>query len=158
MAISHERAEELIRLCQQEAESAITEGNSPIAAIITDSDGNILVCAHNTQNNDHDASAHAEINALRRLGELTASRYFDGCAMFSNAETCSMCAAAAIKACIRTFYYGAPAEPSMDPWLPLVEIAKASRLPLHVFGPLLADECAKQIARGRARVQKQARA
>ena len=151
--ISNERAEELIRLCQQEAEIAVGEGNVPIASIITDWDGNVLVTAHNTQNTDHDPTAHGEMNALRELGKQRSSRYFDGCVVFGNAEICSMCASACIKAHVYTFYYGAPAEPSMDPWLPVSEIAKVTKEPLYITGPILGEECAEQIAHGRANIE-----
>ena len=148
--ISPERVIEIIKLCQKEAETAISEGNVPISSIITDLDGNVLVTAHNTQNMDHDPTAHGEINALRMLGKQKDSRYLDGCVVFGNAEICSMCASACIKSHIYAFYYGAPAEPSMDPWLPITEIAKATKNSLYIEGPILGDECAKQIARGRA--------
>jgi len=150
--ITEKRAQELIKLCQNEAKKAITEGNIPIASIITDLDSNVLVTAHNTQNTDNDPTAHAEINALRKLGEKIRTRYLDNCVVFSNAEMCSMCASACIKARVYTFYYGAPAEPSMDPWLPIVEIAKVSKNHLYIEGPILGDECAEQIARGRAEI------
>ena len=148
--ISPARVIEIIKLCQQEAEVAIKEGNVPISSIITDLVGNILVTAHNTQNVDNDPTAHGEINALRLLGEQNGSRYLDGCVMFGNAEICSMCASACIKSRIYAFYYGAPAEPSMDPWLPINEIAKVTRNALYVEGPILGDVCSEQIARGRA--------
>ena len=122
--ISEERVIEIIKLCQQEADIATQEGNVPISSIITDWDGNILVTAHNTQNVDHDPTAHGEINALRKLGAQIGSRYLDNCVVFGNAEICSMCASACIKAHIYAFFYGAPAEPSMDPWLPITDIAK----------------------------------
>lgn len=148
--ITKERVLEIIKHCQDEAELAIKEGNVPISSIITDLEGNILVKVHNTQNTDSDPTAHAEINALRELGKFKKTRYLDDCVVFSNAETCSMCASACIKAHIYAFYYGAPAEPSMDPWLPLSDIAKVSKNKLHIEGPILGDECAEQIARGRA--------
>lgn len=151
--ISAERAAELIKQCQQEAEVAISEGNVPISSIITDMDGNVLVTAHNTQNTDSDPTAHGEINALRMLGKQRGNRYLDGCVVFGNAEICSMCASACIKAHIYAFYYGAPAEPSMDPWLPITDIAKVSQHPLFIVGPILGDECAAQITRGRAHIE-----
>jgi tRNA(Arg) A34 adenosine deaminase TadA len=147
--ISPHKAHELIQLCQNEAEIAIKEGNIPIASIITDYNGNILATAHNTQNTDSDPTAHAEINALRKLGKIKRNRYLDGCVIFSNAENCSMCASACIKAHIYAFYYGAPAEPSMDPWLQIKDIAKLSRNEIYINGPIAAAECALQIARGR---------
>ena len=150
--ISSERAREIIKLCQDEAEVAVNEGNVPIASIITDLDGNVLVTTHNTQNVDSDPTAHAEINALRLLGRQRGSRYLDGCVIFSNAETCSMCASACIKAHIFAFYFGATAEPSMDPWLPIADIAKVSKNQLYIEGNILGSECADQIARGRTRL------
>jgi tRNA(Arg) A34 adenosine deaminase TadA len=151
--ISPERVIELIKLCQDEAEVAIQEGNVLISSIITDLDGNILVTAHNTQNIDSDPTAHGEINALRELGKIKSTRYLDGCVVFGNAEICSMCASACIKAHIYAFYYGAPAESSMDPWLPITDIARVSKNPIYVEGPILGDECAAQIARGRAHLE-----
>jgi tRNA(adenine34) deaminase len=148
--ISTERVLAIIKLCQEEAEVAIQEGNVPISSIITDLDGNVLVTAHNTQNVDHDPTAHGEINALRMLGKQKSTRYLDDCVVFGNAEICSMCASACIKSHIYAFYYGAPAEASMDPWLPITDIAKVTKEPLYVEGLILGDECAEQIARGRA--------
>lgn len=151
--ISEARVLEIMKLCQEEAEVAIGEGNVPISSIITDFDGNILVTAHNTQNVDNDPTAHGEINALRALGKIKETRYLDGCVVFGNAEICSMCASACIKAHIYAFYYGAPAEGSMDPWLPIGDIAKTSKNPLYIEGPILGDECAEQIARGRKHLE-----
>jgi tRNA(Arg) A34 adenosine deaminase TadA len=139
-------------MCREEAERGIRAGDVPIACVITDLDGVVVVTARNTQNSSHDPTAHAEINALRALGTLKRSRHLPGHALFSNAETCSMCASAAIKARIADFYYGAPAEPSMDPWLPLREVAARSRLTVRIQGPIQERECAEQIARGRAGV------
>lgn len=152
--ISSERAEELMKLCQEEAEVAISKGNVPISSIITDFDGNILVKAHNTQNEDNDPTAHGEINALRKLGPIKCSRYLDGCVVFGNAEICSMCASACIKAHIYAFYYGAPAEGSMDPWITIHDIADKSKNELYVEGPILGKECADQIVRGRKLIEK----
>lgn len=150
--ITEQCAVELIRKCQQEAEKAIQDGNVPIACIITDFNGQIIVQAHNTQNTDLDPTAHAEINALRQLGKQLGTRYLDGHVIFSNAESCSMCASACIKAHIYNFYYGASAEPSMDPWVTIQDIAKVSRNPLKIVGPILGEECASQIADGRAKI------
>ncbi len=152
--ISEDRVIGIMKLCQKEADVAISEGNVPISSIITDLDGNVLVTAHNTQNVDNDPTAHGEINALRMLGKQNGTRYLDGCVVFGNAEICSMCASACIKAHIYAFYYGAPAEPSMDPWLPVTDIAKVSKNPLYIEGPILGDECAAQIARGRTVLSK----
>ena len=147
--MNKELVESLIRECMAEAQKAIDSGNPPFGCIITDKDGNIKVRAHNTQQSDNDPSAHAEINAMRSLGQKIKSRYLDGYIMFANASSCSMCMSGAIKAHITSFYFGAPPELSMDPWLTMSDIAAKSKLEVEVHGPILGDECSKQVTQGR---------
>ncbi len=147
--MTEERVEELIKECQLEAEKSVESGNPPFGCIITDAKGTIVARDHNTQNSDNDPTAHAEIRALRQLGQKLGSRYLDGYSMFANASSCSMCMSGSIKAHIMQFYYGAPPEAGMDPWLPMEEIAAKSKKPINVNGPILGDQCAAQIACGR---------
>ena len=147
--LSEIRINELIRACQKEAEKSIEQGNPPFGCVITDLGGNILIAAHNTQNTDTDPTAHAEITALRELGHKRGSRYLDGCIMFANAESCSMCMSASIKAHIKTFYFGAASEAKMNPWLTVRDVTAKAMTPLEIHSPILGEECAEQIARGR---------
>ena len=152
MPITEVQAEELIRKCQQEAERSIEEGNPPFGCVITDVDGNVLMAAHNTQNTDNDPTAHAEITGLRLLGKKLGSRYLDNCVMFANAESCSMCMSASIKAHIQVFYFGAPPEGKMNPWLTVRDVVAKATPPLEIHSPILGEECAEQIARGRTKL------
>lgn len=147
--IPENRAQELIRQCQQEAEKSIQEGNPPFGCVITDLEGNVLIAAHNTQNTDNDPTAHAEILALRGLGQKLGTRYLDNHALFANAESCSMCMSASIKALITDFYFGATAETKMNPWLTAADVAAKAATPLKIHSSILAAECAEQIVRGR---------
>lgn len=147
--ISSEQAESLIRECQIETQKAIDEGNPPFGCIVTDYQGNVLMRTHNTQNTDNDPTAHAEIRALSQLGRKRGSRYLDDCILFANAESCSMCMSAAIKAKIAVFFYGAPAETKMNPWITMADIAGKCSTPLEIHGGILAKDCAYQIAHGR---------
>lgn len=149
--ITDTQAEALIRKCQEEAQKSIDEGNPPFGCVITDMSGNILMRAHNTQNTDNDPTAHAEIKALSQLGRKRGSRYLDDCVIFANAESCSMCMSASIKAKITVFYYGAPAETKMNPWLTMQDVAAKATTPLELHGSILAEECAAQISGGRKR-------
>lgn len=149
--ITESRIEELIRACQVEADKSIAEGNPPFGCVITDLDGNILMTAHNTQNTDNDPTAHAEITGLRQLGQKLGSRYLDNCVMFANAESCSMCMSASIKAHIKEFYFGAASEAKMNPWLTVRDVAAKATTPLEIHSPILGEECAEQIAGGRER-------
>ena len=149
--LSEARIEELIRECQKETEKSIEQDNPPFGCVITDAEGNIITAAHNTQNTDNDPTAHAEITALRQLGQKLGSRYLDNCIMFANAESCSMCMSASIKAHIKSFYFGAPSEAKMNPWLTVRDVAAKATTPLEIRSSILADECTEQIARGRGR-------
>lgn len=151
--MTDEKIEQLIRECQAEAAKSIESGNPPFGCVITDADGNIVARDHNTQNSDNDPTAHAEIRALSQLGKSVGSRYLDGYVMFANASSCSMCFSGSIKAHITEFYYGAPPEPSMNPWLPMEDIAAMCKNPVTVHGPILGDECAAQISQGREAVK-----
>jgi tRNA(adenine34) deaminase len=152
--MNESRIQELIRECQAEAEKSIQGGNPPFGCVITDAEGNIVIQAHNSQNSDNDPTAHAEIKALRELGQKIGSRYLDGYVLFANASSCSMCMSGSVKAHIRKFYYGAPPEGKMDPWLTMEEIAQKCQTPVEVHGSILAEECAAQIAKGRGQEAK----
>ena len=147
--MTQETINDLIRKCKDEAQKAIDSGNPPFGCVITDVDGNIVAQAYNTQQSDTDPTAHAEINAMRKLGSKINSRYLDGYIMFANASSCSMCMSGAVKAHVQEFYFGAPPEQSMNPWITMKEVAEKSKNHIKVYGPILGDECAKQIAKGR---------
>ncbi len=55
----------MMELVYEEVERAIQEGNPPFAAIITDSENNILAIAHNQANTKQLAIAHAEIEEIQ---------------------------------------------------------------------------------------------
>ena len=141
--------EHLIRLAMAEAEKGIKKNNSPFGAILSDKNGKIVAVAHNTSKTDNDPTAHAEINLLRKAGKKLKTRILKKYYIISNAESCSMCLSAAIKAGITHFYFGAPAEKNMDPYLTVFDIAKKSKNKLSIETGLLQHECVEQIKRGR---------
>jgi len=151
--VDEQRIADLIRVCQREAAAAIAEGNPPFGCVITDAQLRVVAHAHNTGLSDRDPTAHAEMNALRQLAKRLGTGRLEGHVSFANASSCSMCTSALIKAGITRFYYGAPPEPIMDPWLPMEEVAARSRHTIELHGPILGDECAAQIAGGRDRLR-----
>lgn len=146
----HDRpAEDLIRLAMEEAVFAIAEGNPPFGAILVDADGRIVAQAHNTQVSGSDPTAHAEINALRAGGAVRGSPDLTGWCLVVNAEPCSMCASAIVKARIAELVFGAAHEPHLDPYLPVHEVLARAAWPPVITGGVLAEECAAQIAAAR---------
>ncbi len=112
---------------------------------MTDSEGSVINCAYNTQNTDRDPTAHAEINLIRKLAKSRSLEEFSQYYLVSNAESCSMCMSAAIKAGIWHFVFGAPSEPHMEPYLTVSDIIKFCRRDLNVTFGVKEEECRKQI-------------
>lgn len=120
----------------REAEIAVSSGsaNRPFGAVLADKTGKIIVRAHNTTKTDLDITAHAEMNllkkAFKKLKTVDLSKYI----IVVNAEPCSMCASACIKAGIREFYYGSPIEKTCNPFMGLRDMAAKARGKIVVKG------------------------
>jgi tRNA(Arg) A34 adenosine deaminase TadA len=142
--------ERLVKQAMAEAERAAQECNYPFGAVMADAQGRVIVTAHNTQNSDRDPTAHAEINLIRELAKRYTSDELAAFYLVSNAESCSMCMSAAIKAGIIHYVFGAPSEGHMEPYLTVADILGYCRVKLDVTFGVLAEECRKQIARIRA--------
>ena len=89
------------------AEDAAKAGEVPVAAIITDADGQVVARATNRVERDGDPTAHAEILAIRDASVALGSTRLDGCDLWVTLEPCPMCAGAIAHARIRRLYYGA---------------------------------------------------
>jgi len=74
------------------------------AAIVKD--GKIIARAHNTVIESNDATAHAEINAIRQASKILNTNDLSDCILYTSAEPCPMCLSAIIWANIKTVYYG----------------------------------------------------
>lgn len=146
---TQDRREALIRLAIAEAEHAAAVGNPPFGAVLTDEADRIVVRAGNTQVSTHDPTAHAEINVLRAGGAIRGSPSLDGWRIYVNAEPCSMCLSAIVKAGIGELVYGAPHEPHLDPYLPAADVLARTARPPTVIGGILADEAAARIRAAR---------
>lgn len=80
----------------------------PIGCLIVDSNsGDIIVATHNLSQHSEDATAHAEILAIREAcKKLKQNRLWD-MDMYVTLEPCTMCAAAISFARIKNLYFGA---------------------------------------------------
>jgi len=142
----HER---LVRLAIAQAELAAARGDAPFGAVLADADGLVLLAEANAQTTTGDPTAHAEIRLIRHAVAELGLATLEGLVVVSNAESCSMCASALVKARVAAVVFGAPFEPHMDPPIGLLEIAARSSHRVEVIGPVLGPECAVAIARAR---------
>lgn len=82
-------------------------GEVPIAACIVGADGTVLATAHNEVELRNDATAHAELLALRQACATRGSKYLEDCTLYVTLEPCAMCAQAASLAKIKKIIFGA---------------------------------------------------
>ncbi len=91
----------------KEALLAFNEGEVPVGAIVTDSFGKELSRAHNTKEKDLDASAHAEILALKLAAKKLGSWRLNDCSLYITLEPCPMCLSAISQFRIKNVFFGA---------------------------------------------------
>jgi tRNA(adenine34) deaminase len=90
-----------------EARAAAARGEIPIGAVILGPDGRVLARAGNRTEADSDASAHAELLALRAAAWGQRSPRLTGCDLVVTLEPCPMCAQAISLFRIRRLVFGA---------------------------------------------------
>ena len=98
---------EYMKVAVEEANINMKENfvnGGPFGAIIV-KDGKIISRAHNTVLKSKDATAHAEVNAIREASKVLNTHDLSGCILYTSAEPCPMCLSAIIWANIKEVYY-----------------------------------------------------
>jgi tRNA(adenine34) deaminase len=145
--------ESLVLAAMELAAEAGARGDPPFGALLVAVDGRVVAGASNRQVSAVDPTAHSEIELLRvaaRAGHVAPLRGFT---IVVNAEPCSMCASAIVKAAPTELIYGAEHEPHMDPELGVAEVFARARRPPRVIAGVMAAEAAAQIASFREAVR-----
>ena len=97
--------EDYMELALQEAWKAAKQGEVPVGAVIV-KDGQVIAQAHNMREQWLDATAHAEVIAIRdACGKLQNWR-LTGCTLYVTVEPCPMCAGAIYNSRIDTVIFG----------------------------------------------------
>ncbi len=92
---------ETIRIAQTSREA----GNHPFGAIPVGPDGNVLIRAGNTYQDDKGVG-HAELNVARQASRDFTPEFLEKCTLYTSVEPCCMCAGACYWAGIGTVVYG----------------------------------------------------
>lgn len=93
MRLMENSHEHYIRACFQLAEQAVAKGNHPFGALLV-YNGEVLLTAENTVGTDHDVTAHAELNLVRRASQTLDSEVLKRCTLYTSTEPCAMCSGA----------------------------------------------------------------
>ena len=91
------------------AQEAVTSGDVPVGCVIV-KDGKIVGEGRNRREACGDATAHAEVKAIRAACQTLGSWRLHECTMYVTLEPCPMCAGAIINSRIHTLRYGAKDE------------------------------------------------
>jgi len=135
--------EKFMRQAIVQAQKAEQLGEVPIGAVIV-RDGKIIARAHNLRQTTKDATAHAEILAIKKASKKLGTWHLVDCTLYVTLEPCPMCSGAIINSRIKRVVYGAP-----DPkagccgtFYNLPMDARFNHRPQEVVGNVLRDECA----------------
>lgn len=135
--------ENLMQMALQEAEKAALLQEIPVGALIVDKMGSILGSAGNMVESGYDASAHAEIVAIRQACDKMKSPRLYDCVLVTTLEPCLMCAACAAHANIAGIVYGAsdPQAGAVTSRTDFLQLPLNARFPWHMGG-ILGKDCA----------------
>ena len=89
------------------AEKAAACGEVPVGCVICNSAGAVIGRGRNRCLQKRDATAHAEIEAIREASASAGDWRLEGCTLFVTLEPCPMCTGAIMNARIRTVVFGA---------------------------------------------------
>ena len=107
--------EKIMNLGVVEARRTLNENKGgPFGAVIVDKDNNVISVASNLVLELHDPSAHAEIMAIRKAGEILKTHDLSGCKIYATGYPCPMCLSAIMWANIKEVYYGTNLEEAKE--------------------------------------------
>ena len=100
--------EEYMQKALNLAKISATQDEIPVGCLIVDSaTGEIITSTHNLSQHSEDATAHAEILAIRQACQILKQNRLWDMDMYVTLEPCTMCASAISFARIKNLYFGA---------------------------------------------------
>ncbi len=137
--------EKFMRRAMELAHQAELEGEVPVGAVLV-KDGEIVAEGWNRSIVDCDATAHAEIQTLRKAGKALGNYRLLDTTLYVTLEPCPMCAGALLHSRVKRVVYGAPdlKAGAAGTVLDLFESQAAYHYATIEKG-LLEDECRQQL-------------
>ncbi len=121
------------------ARRALLAGEPPVGACVVE-DGQVIATAHTAVIGGPDATAHAEILALRAACHHARTPWLAGCELYVTVEPCAMCLAASHYAGIDRIWFGVGLEAMQA--VTGRELQGVVPEGLCLAGGVLADDCA----------------
>lgn len=127
----------------KEALKALKKAEVPVGAVIV-IEGKVISEAHNQRESLLDATAHAEIIAIKEACRLVNNWRLEGATLFVTKEPCIMCAGAILNARIKRLVYGCN-DPKGGAVRSLYQLLNDPRLnhQVEVVGGVMEEDCGK---------------
>ena len=143
--------DDAMRRAIEQGRRALEYDDVPIGAVLVDSGGAVVARGCNARERVGDATAHAEIEAIRAASSDRGSWRLDGLTLVVTLEPCTMCAGAAVLARVDRIVFGAvePKTGAVGSLWDVVRDRRNNHRP-EVLGPwdlsaAVQDECAELV-------------
>ena len=145
LPLGPERDAAAMAIALDEARAAAAKGEVPVGAVVVDdATGTIIARAGNAVEASHDATAHAELRAMRAAAQSLENWRLQDATLYCTLEPCVVCLGAAYAFRIPKIVYGAPDHRmgAAGSWLSLHTETHPFHA-LNIRGGVRADESAR---------------
>ena len=134
--------EEYMALALALAREAADAGEVPVGCVIADGEGRVSGRGRNLREESGDATAHAEVEAIRQACAALGNWRLEKCSIYVTLEPCPMCTGAIINSRIPTVVFGAREALSGSCGSVIDLFSENYGHRPAVFGGVLAEDCA----------------
>ena len=134
--------EEYMALALALAKEAAEAGEVPVGCVIADGEGRVIGRGRNRREESGDATAHAEVEAIRQACAAIGNWRLEKCSIYVTLEPCPMCTGAIINSRIPTVVFGAREALSGSCGSVIDLFSENYGHHPAVFGGVLAEDCA----------------
>ena len=134
--------EEYMSLALALAREAAQAGEVPVGCVIADGEGRVIGRGRNRREESGDATAHAEVEAIRQACAALGNWRLEKCSIYVTLEPCPMCTGAIINSRIPTVVFGAREALSGSCGSVIDLFSENYGHRPAVFGGVLAEDCA----------------
>lgn len=134
--------EEYMALALALAKEAAQAGEVPVGCVIADGEGRVIGRGRNRREESGDATAHAEVEAIRQACAALGNWRLENCSIYVTLEPCPMCTGAIINSRIPTVVFGARETLSGSCGSVIDLFSENYGHRPAVFGGVLAEDCA----------------
>ena len=134
--------EEYMSLALALAREAADAGEVPVGCVIADGEGRVIGRGRNRREESGDATAHAEVEAIRQACAALGNWRLENCSIYVTLEPCPMCTGAIINSRIPTVVFGARETLSGSCGSVIDLFSENYGHRPAVFGGVLAEDCA----------------